>query len=149
MARGRKSAAQLRDEMDTEVRDFLTNTYGPQEWSRAEAIDGFLTMKGITPNTWDREQLTQLVAVAIGRVRREVVNGFQRYWWTGRDCYQEPAAIPQEVLFARASGYMATATGLVSLAGEHELLRKSKGVSVDTSTIDDLIQGLSSLKAQL
>jgi hypothetical protein len=87
--------------------------------------------------------------VAIGRVRREVVNGFQRYWWTGRDCYQEPAAIPQEVLFARASGYMATATGLVSLAGEHELLRKSKGVSVDTSTIDDLIQGLSSLKAQL
>ena len=148
-SRNEKSAAQLRYEMDEDVRDYLDNTYGQQEWSKEEATGGYLTLKNMVPGAWDYEHMTQVVRVSIGRVCHEQHNGMNRYWWTGGDCYQDPTAIPEEILYARSRGYKATARGLVGLAAQHDLVRNSKGVKVDTSEIDDLIADLTNLKSQL
>jgi hypothetical protein len=137
-----RSRDEWRARLDDSYRDHLDDTYGSDEFQRDATGDTYLDSQGVTPDKPLYGAIKPLMRQSFERVRREVVHGRERYWYTqGRGAsssYQMPSAVADVLLAKNANSYMATATGLVRLAGEHLTELRSRGVAVDDAALEAL-----------
>jgi hypothetical protein len=141
----RPTATELRDQLDTEVEEFLDEQYGDEEWHRTDARRRFLAQEGFKPTTPPTAvylHYEEMVRLSIKRVIKD------HYEWTGSG-YQYLSAMSAKALEGEADSYRDCVLGMLRKAGRLDAERASRGIKVDTTKIDELIAQLLDAKAAL